>query len=120
MIVNANIAMQALTAITNEAPEFIYNPNGARNCYYQIDDEPSCGVGKALAWFGMTTYELWRMDNAGDVAHMSGVELPPGWYVTDHARAILTEFQCTQDNGHTWRTALEYAHDVYMDWKDGK
>lgn len=109
MIVNANIAWHALQTITDKNPDHVNNPNGEGMCFYQRNGEPSCGVGKALAHLGMTSDELYFMDNLSLLQGVNEVTMPDGWYLTEYARQVFAAFQSAQDNGQTWWAALEDA-----------
>lgn len=114
MIVNANIAIHALTEITAGNESFIYSRGDGVHCWYEIAGVPSCGVGKALAYLGMSGDELTYMDN-GVALGILTVELPSGWYLTTYARDVFTAFQEAQDTGSTWGQALEDAQARYID-----
>jgi hypothetical protein len=118
MIVNANIAMYALRAITKGSEDYIYNPYGERSCYYQTSKgsdagPPSCGVGHALAFLGMTSEQLWSLDFGGSYQGIDSANMPNGWYLTTYARNVFAAFQRAQDRGRSWGEALERASHIY-------
>lgn len=108
MIINANIAYYALQQITEGNEDFVYNRFG-KSCYYQVGGRPSCGVGKALAFLGMTSEDLIYMDQTAHLQGIRHVQLPNSWYITKYARNVFGEFQDLQDHGDSWGAALFQA-----------
>ncbi|MFC5112650.1 hypothetical protein ACFPN7_01690 [Amycolatopsis halotolerans] len=81
-------------------------------CAYQRGGCPSCLVGTALAYAGVTVDELRAMDAAGFAgigALYMGDRLPIE--MTDDAVDVFQAAQTAQDIGHTWGTALKRARE---------
>lgn len=84
----------------------------ATMCAYQHDGRPSCIVGHALSYAGVTIEQLREMDEAADevtsVEALYGDDLLPV-EMTDDAVTVFEAAQQAQDNGAPWGEALEAA-----------
>jgi hypothetical protein len=112
MIITATHAIYALSVIKTGREDYVNNRNGEGICSYVRDNKPDCGVGCALAYWGVTVEQLKAMDNAYPTG-ISGVELPSGFTLTSDARTVFAEFQSLQDNGVAWGEAFIYAQHAY-------
>jgi hypothetical protein len=112
MIINATMAATTLAAVVDQyGKDYVY-PNWANGCTYARNNQPDCGVGKALAFLAISVDTLSAMDCAFPTG-IKDVEIP-GVYITGFARAVFVAFQASQDSGFTWGLALREALDVYV------
>lgn len=109
--------LATLREVVAEAGEdFVYQDHYGDMCYYSVDGEPACLVGRVLAKWGV---DLTPMDSAS-----TGMSTLVGLFagalldelrvmgvleVDDPSVSLLWEAQTGQDNGETWGNALSEA-----------
>jgi hypothetical protein len=111
VIINATMAAVALSAVVEQYGEDYVYPTWDSGCTYERNGSPDCGVGKALAYLGVSVDTLTYMDCAFPTG-INFVQIPDV-HITTPARAIFATFQAAQDGGFTWGLALREALDVY-------
>jgi hypothetical protein len=97
-------------AVATQGPNFIYNPGGNYQCYYEkrVDgDNPNisktaCLVGVLLDLHGET-----RHHGMGGTVDALVVEFPD--MMTEQAAKFLRVAQNVQDSGYTWGQAMREA-----------
>jgi hypothetical protein len=79
-------------------------------CRYQVDDQPACLVGLALAKAGLTVEELGALEGMS-ISNSYGMRAVPRerLEITDDALRVLATAQTVQDNDHAWGDALQTA-----------
>lgn len=118
--ITADNAIEALRHVVQEqGGDYRYErPNGGP-CLYVHNDQPSCGVGRALAKLNVPLSVLQAMDTGnGDGGGLAARAMVP--FLENHdvnvawsARDLFEDFQRLQDNGATWAAALEQAEHRY-------
>ena len=107
-------AVRALETVVEKAgPDYMYDPS--RGCLYFRDDQPSCGVGRALHELGVPTEVLAEMD---EVPFATGIKMPRvqellqknGFRLTERAVEALVIFQRYQDGRVPWGQCLGHVH----------
>lgn len=109
--------LATLREVVAEAGEdFVYQDHYGESCYYSIDGEPACFVGRVLAKWGV---DLTPMDSeytgAGAMiglfagALLDHLRLMGVLEVDDLGVSLLWEVQTGQDNGEAWGKALSEA-----------
>jgi hypothetical protein len=96
--------------------------NGESGCYYVHDNQPSCGIGKALALAGVPISVLKKMDgNHSGINIDAAVEIEEAkacFTLTPQALRIFAIFQDYQDHGEPWGTCFQRTIEEYEEDND--
>jgi hypothetical protein len=101
-------------------PDNIYQPASAapptapqRKCSYLTgnchDGTVGCLLGQALLAIGFTAHQLRRIDTLSIEEALASLSEVDSGHVDGGHVAWLMAVQCGQDEGHTWRRAVELA-----------
>lgn len=120
MEITLSKALDALRHIVQEAGSDHIYQRPERGCVYVHEDQPSCGVSKALAHLGVPVPVLTTLDTAAVFDDPARIDSYParrilaeaGFEISDSAAWALDQFQRQQDVGSTWGTALRYAETI--------
>lgn len=101
---------EALEAVVKERGEDYTYPTKEENpeywsegsCRYEVDGEPACIIGAAIAQLGGDLSKISSQSNGPQkAARQAGLE------VSEHLEFPMAKAQRLQDNGETWGFALE-------------
>lgn len=82
--------------VAERGADFMYKE---QHCRYQYNGVPSCAVGLALSYLGVTVEQLMGLDYAGENTTFKSVHtLIDGFEFTPAAVAVLARFQFSQDH----------------------
>jgi len=124
--IDRNKAIELLERVVAErGGDFMYSPKrpaadtGKYNtCNYEFDGVPSCGIGLALSYLGVSAEDLAELDTQGGNADETGIGNIPVRNILEHRHNIVFDkqgldifkrFQMHQDNKVNYRTALTDA-----------
>lgn len=111
--VTASKAIEALRHVVSSTPggfDFVYTPPSDKDmCVYVRDGVPSCLVGQALAYLGVSIDVLEGLDTACEGKSASADVLAVYYLTTDTAGRVLQTAQSVQDRQEPWGKALEAA-----------
>ncbi|WP_037355444.1 hypothetical protein [Amycolatopsis orientalis] len=102
-------------AVKEKGADYLYPRTytaGLPVCAYERNGKPSCLVGTALSYTGVTVEQLREMDAAG-YASFARLYMDDRLPVelTDDAVDVFQAAQTAQDIGDIWGTALEKARE---------
>lgn len=113
--------LRTLKQVVAEAGEdFRYRPGPSGECYYVVNDEPSCLAARVLHRLGVTVSMLraWEgeaCDLMSVEARSRGTRVPLNF--STESLTVLRRAQLCQDQGRTWGDArdraLEFAYSEY-------
>jgi len=103
--------------VAERGRDFVYTQNssdsGKSFCSYERYGEPSCGVGLALSYLGLTPEQLAEMDDLADAAVYSedvrSYLFDLGFSMDEEANDVLCVFQGAQDSELPYGEALDRA-----------
>jgi hypothetical protein len=105
-------------ALEEKGAEYIYprHRKGDLYCVYEHNNAPSCIVGYALSYVGLTPADLNALDQTGKQAGGSPIwnltdilKANYGIVITEGASVVLSKAQAVQDFGHQWGVAVYRA-----------
>lgn len=116
--ITAEDAVNLLKRVVEERGEdFSYKPfpntNGPVTCFYERDGQPSCGVGLALFYAGLTAEQLAVLDAQGDDTGIDEYRtleiLSDELDVTLEPKAVgvFSRFQVSQDREEPYGAILQ-------------
>jgi hypothetical protein len=113
--INKERAIELLEqAVAERGEDFVYYNAYQENyanygaCRYQIDGEPACLVGLALAKAGVSPEGLNLLEGSG-ITNSYTLNRPQNLKITPDALAVFQVAQDTQDNDGPWGEALRLA-----------
>jgi hypothetical protein len=125
-VIDRETAIQLLERVVAErGADFTYEPmyvqgGGSAACLYVRDGAPSCGIGLALSYLGLTPEQLSELDainNTGGETdiHQLGVQRKLadfGIRLEEDALYVLSGFQQKQDRSAEYGVALQAAKEA--------
>lgn len=104
------LLIRTVRELAAEKPNFLYKSKNDNRCYYlsQGSQYPGCIFGQALLKMGYTSDDLAKFDDDLGV-DIENVCKALDIYLTAEERDWCSIVQTGQDNGDTWRKAIEYA-----------
>jgi len=113
--IDGDQAVNLLKQVVEGKEDFIYTSPAIDDgiCLYIYEDEPSCGIGKALALAGVSIDSLKEMDGIGWATSIRALSERGtekyGFTLTVDAELVFSRFQRSQDSGTSWGFCLRQA-----------
>jgi hypothetical protein len=102
-----------------EYPRELQTGNGTQlQCFYEHEGAPSCAIGLALSYIGVTPEQLAELDDLGEDHGETAIDelMIIGHLrdkcdiiIEDEAVFVFSKFQCEQDLKQRYGTALQRA-----------
>lgn len=111
-MITSHDAIHALREVVAGNESTVYCSPDPVKCVYAHNREPSCVVGRALAWLGWPIERLEFMDQR---PFAGALNLPRHFPddIDSDAAIMLARAQGAQDRGESWGEALIAAERVY-------
>lgn len=99
----------AVVELATESPDFTYTaPTATGACVYQVDERPSCLIGRAFAQIGFTTAELAAFD-VGIYGDTGADVILEALDADSQVYQWCSRVQIEQDRGRLWSDAIAEA-----------